>query len=64
MNKLLATLIAGFFAISVNTAFAADTTAPTATGEKPAAHAVKKGHSTAHKKTHAKTEVMHKADVK
>ena len=59
MNKLLAALIAGFFAGSVNTAFAADTTAPVA----PAATA---GKHTTHvmKKSHAKTHTHAKADAK
>ena len=64
MNKLLVALIAGFLAVSVNTAFAADVAAPTAAAEKPAAHEVKKSHTKAHSKTHSKKPVMNKAETK
>jgi len=62
MNKLLVALIAGFFAVSVNTAFAADTATPNAAVDKPATHVVKKAHTKAHKKTHVKAHA--KQDTK
>jgi nucleoid-associated protein YgaU len=64
MNKIIAALIAGFFAVSIN-AFAADApkadaapaaeaaTAPAA-AEKPATPAPKKAHKKSHKKAAAK----------
>lgn len=60
MNKIIAALIAGFFAVSVN-AFAADAAAKPETpaaaatpaaAEKPAVPAHKKVHKAAHKKAH------------
>jgi hypothetical protein len=50
MNKLVVALIACFFAVSVNSAFAA----PTSDTGKHATHVVKKGHMKAHAKAHPK----------
>ena len=76
MNKIIAALIAGLFAVSVN-ATAADTpkadakpateaaapAADAAKTEKPAAPASKKAHKKAPKKTHKKAEAAKPADA-
>ena len=58
MNKLIAALMAGFFAVSMSSAFAEDAAAPAApaaAAEKPAAPAPKKAKK-AHKKAEKKAE--------
>ena len=66
MNKLLAALIAGFFAVSVNAAFADDTAAPAAGAsmEKPAAPPAKKAHKKVVHKKAAKKDEMKKESMK
>lgn len=66
MNKLIAALIAGFFAVSASAAFAADPMDAAAAGsmEKSAAHAKKAHKATAHKKAAHKKAVVKKEEKK